>query len=43
MLENNGGTQMSENKEYGAQCLAYGYVFAGGSAANLQSFLMLPD
>lgn len=34
---------MSANKEYGAQCLAYGYVFAGGSAANLQSFLMLSD
>lgn len=31
---------MSANKEYGAQ---YGYVFAGGSAANLQSFLMQSD
>lgn len=34
---------MSANKEYGAQCLAYGDVFAGGSAANLQSFMILAD
>lgn len=34
---------MSANKEYGGQCFAYGYVFAGESAANLQSFLMLAD
>ena len=34
---------MSANKEYGAQCLANGYVFAGGSTANLQSFMMVVD
>lgn len=34
---------MSANKEYGAQCLANGYVFAGGSEANLQRLLMLAD
>mgnify|MGYP004597016515 CR=1 FL=1 len=34
---------MSANKECGAQCLANGYVFVGGSTANLQSFLMLAD
>ena len=31
---------MSAHNDYGA---LYGYVFAGGSAANLQSFLMLSD
>jgi len=43
MIENNGDTQMSENsanKEYGARCFAYGYVFAGGNTANLQRILV---
>lgn len=43
MIENNGNTQMSENsanKEYGARCFAYGYVFAGGNTANLQKILV---
>lgn len=39
-IENNGVTQMSANKEYGARCFAYGYVFAGGNTANLQRILV---
>ena len=31
---------MSTNKEYGARCFAYGYVFAGGNTANLQRILV---